>query len=219
MWLCNLHLDSERDGARPSTASMRGKKLPSVVFWNWIECIYVVFRKSVLFHEVMANMLLDLYINLLATKDSMTHDLNMIRFDMHIFIQLSWWFSHLARLHAFCKEICVFVTIAPGFECEVGFYARGSQVLWHTMQSKRPKNWRSEKKWKTSHEKSNLYRCFLLQSHLIVGLYCIVLQFSIKIHIDQSWNDIPIMLIAFDWKIQHNTTILLLAGPAFKKKT
>lgn len=55
------------------------------------------------------------------------------------------WFSHLARLHAFCKEICFFVTITPGFECEVGFYARGSQVLWHTMQSKRPKKWRSEK--------------------------------------------------------------------------
>ena len=206
MWLCNLHLDGERDGAGPSTASMRGKKLPSVVFWNWIECIYVVFRKSVLFREVMANMLLDLYINLLATKEYKTYDLNMIRFDMHIFIQLSWVVQPPRRTSCILQRHLFLCYYYPRLRMWGGFLRSGISGFMTHHAIQKTEKMAIRKKWKTSHEKSNLYRCFLLQSHLIVGLYCIVLQFSIKIHIDQSWNDIPIIFSCLIEKNNYTTT-------------
>lgn len=122
--ICTLRA-KERDGAGPSTASMRGKKLPSVIFWNWIACIYLVFRKKAfLFHEVIGFWMLfgSLHQSSEATKE----------------YYFAGWFSHLARLCYDC----------PRLRMWGGFLRSGiSGFLWHTKcHPKRPnKKWRSER--------------------------------------------------------------------------
>lgn len=166
MWLCNLHLDGERETAQDHLLHQWEEK--SCPVWSsGIELSASTLFSEKAFYSMMSwQTCFWIFTSIfLQPKNTRHMILTWSNLKGTSSFNLAGWFSHLARL-----------PITPGFECEVGFYARGSQVLWHTMQSKRPK------KMKNLARKSNLHRCVFLQSHLIVGLYCILLQFSIKIH-------------------------------------